>query len=284
MATVVTPIILNQVYNLSNQNNQITVKFPNPLELKNKAIALGYFGLYYSWFNVSSALNNNAFSYIWTDGMTYPVNSGGTYTTTLQDGNYSYSDINNVLIQTMNANNHYVLDANGNPVYFLNLSADTTYYRILFTSTKVEVPSGGTNPYSVTTGYFPQFVIPNTNIQSLFGQTYGTFPPTQSPGGTIYNFLGNEIPQITTITTVNINISLQINSPFNQNVNTIYQFSPNVPYPQFISPQINYPFFYRLADTMAQQITLSLTDQNGLPLQIVDTSSMSFTLLIADAK
>lgn len=287
MPETITSIILNQEYNLSKNSNQITVRFPVPLEFKNKAIALGYAGLYYSWFNVNQVYANNSFSYIWTDGVTYPVNgTGGMTPTTIPNGNYSIYDLSNFLQLTMTANLHYALDSSGNNVYYLNFLPNNTYYGVTFTSSETLIPAGGSNPNSIPLNLMPQFLIPsNNNFGQLLGISPGTYPASQTPPSSgLYNFNSNLVPQIAEVTTINVNVSLPLHSPFNQNNSTIYQFAPNVAYPNFIEIQPQYPIFYKVYDTKSDNITISFVDQNGLAIPIIDTTSMTVTLLVADAK
>ena len=52
------------------QNNKLIYKFPNSVVFKNNSIAVSSVSMYYSWFNISSALGNNTFTYSWTNGTT----------------------------------------------------------------------------------------------------------------------------------------------------------------------------------------------------------------------
>jgi len=65
-------IVLNQtnIVNLNNGNNQLVYKFPNSVLFSGTSIAVSSVSMYYSWFNISTSLQNNNFSYTWTSGTT----------------------------------------------------------------------------------------------------------------------------------------------------------------------------------------------------------------------
>jgi hypothetical protein len=130
----------------------------------------------------------------------------------------------------------------------------------------------------------PQFVISaNNNFYQVVGISPNTYPSTSTPPSSgLYNINGNLVPEISQVTTINVNVNLPVISPYNTNNSTIFQFAPNVPYPSFIAEQIDYPIFYKIYNTKSDTLTLSLVDQNNFPIPIIDTSSMTVTLLVGD--
>ena len=50
------------------QNNKFVYKFPNSVQFKDSYIAFAQASIYYSWFNITTNLLNNTFSYNWIDG------------------------------------------------------------------------------------------------------------------------------------------------------------------------------------------------------------------------
>ena len=94
----------------NSNNSTFHYVFPQSVVFKNQEIALSSLTMFNSVYNISSALNNNKFQYIW---------SSTTYTLTLPDGIYEVSDINAYLLFSMKANNHYLVDLNDKEVYFL---------------------------------------------------------------------------------------------------------------------------------------------------------------------
>ena len=59
-------IVLNSSNLVNNGlNNQFVYVFPNSVNIKNSYISVASVAIYYSWFNISTALGNNNFSYDW---------------------------------------------------------------------------------------------------------------------------------------------------------------------------------------------------------------------------
>ena len=86
-------LVLNQSNIVADgQNNKLVYNFPNSVTFKDAYMALSSISVYYSWFNITSALANNTFSYTW-------VSSGTTtnYTVTIPDGIYEISSLNSYL-------------------------------------------------------------------------------------------------------------------------------------------------------------------------------------------
>ena len=77
-------IVLNS-NNLVNNglNNQFVYVFPNSINIKNSYIAVASVAIYYSWFNISSALGNNKFSYNWYSTGTSTLFSATTTTASI---------------------------------------------------------------------------------------------------------------------------------------------------------------------------------------------------------
>jgi hypothetical protein len=46
------------------QNNKLVYNFPNSVQFKNTYVAVQSASLYYSWYNISSALGNNTYQFI----------------------------------------------------------------------------------------------------------------------------------------------------------------------------------------------------------------------------
>ncbi len=229
------PIFLNEGINKSGKKNKLTLQFPTNIDFKNQEVALGYLGLYYSWRNVSGAFrsdnqpgyNNNKFSYTWVDGLTYDV--------VLPEGFYTISDLasfmqNNVMIP----NGHFMLDARGKNVYFINFVPNSTYYAVTLTCSPVAIPAGGSNPNNITVGKVPQFNVPlYNNFGSLIGFNGGSYPAL--PDTTTTFFLNSQkVPKISTANTIYVQCNLA-ESDTGIFTNAIYQFSPTVPYNQYIT-------------------------------------------------
>src|SRR6185312_12350443 len=266
------PITLSSYNTVNPANNVLNLPLSTPYNSRNEEVCLSTLLLYYSWRNITAAYGNNTFSYIF---------NGVTTAVTLTDGNYSAGDMSNALQQEMQALGQYLLDSNGNPVYYLSLQTNPTYYAISIISTPVPtiLPSGWSNPNSISlTGNTPQFIVNNSLFGNLIGFSIGTYPAT--PQTVVTQSLSNKVPVINPVTSVNLSCNLVNNTAFNSYSQSIYTFNyGNISYGQQITIQPPYPFFYRVSDSQYQNITLTFTDENNAPLQIIDPN-ITVTLVI----
>jgi hypothetical protein len=132
---------------------------------------------------------------------------------------------------------------------------------------------------SLTNGYGPALVVPNTGMVSLLGFAAGNYPPSLQTSN--YAILSTKTPIISPIISVNVNCSL-ISNPFNSSFQSIFQFTPNVSFAQFMSFSPTFPVYFKINDGNYSQISVWFSDQNGYPIYINDPEIV-ITLLIADA-
>lgn len=70
-------LVLNSKNVVSGTNNsRYLYKFPGPVGFKNNEIALASVSMYYSWYSISSSINNNKFQYVWYGGSTPGTSNG----------------------------------------------------------------------------------------------------------------------------------------------------------------------------------------------------------------
>jgi hypothetical protein len=98
-------IVLNSSNALSSSKNVFVYNFINgnfkiP---KNSTIAIKQVTIPYSWYNISQYLGNNTFQYTMPTSGT----STNTVTVTIPDGFYTISDLNNILQESLFANNYF---------------------------------------------------------------------------------------------------------------------------------------------------------------------------------
>ena len=93
-------------------NNKMVYQFPGSVEFKDSFIALSQVSMYYSWFNITQAYNNNIIQYTWRVGAVLT-----TFTVTIPDGLYEVSRLNEFLQFAMIQNGHYLVDSNNDNVY-----------------------------------------------------------------------------------------------------------------------------------------------------------------------
>ena len=211
----------NVVYNSDAKTfNKLKFKFSTPVEFKNNAkISLGSLNLYYSWFNISKSYNNNSFSYIFR---------GQNRTFTLSDGNYSIDEMNELLIEYMRSQGHYIYNSTTNvATYFAAFSANASLYSIQLdldiiptdcstTNTLKMIPTYEVLVNSVKTkiAYFTapaveetmQVIIPNSNFTKIIGFNAATYPPTVL--STKQSYISTFTPQVNPISAIVITNNL----------------------------------------------------------------------------
>jgi hypothetical protein len=220
------PLIFSQSNLVSGTNNSLyRFQFARGINLpKGSKVGVGRLSLYYSWFNITSSYNNNAFSIIW------PVGAGtSTFNITLPNGNYSIDDLNSYLQAYCVTNNLYLIDSNGNYVYYFNLAVNTSYYSVQLTCFPVPtaLPTGYTAPVGFPAyplvATTPQLVISSSNdFGDVLGYNAGTYPsPSQA---TTYSKLSDTTPQVSNVDTVILTCNL-LNNQFDLNPKNLYSFS-----------------------------------------------------------
>jgi hypothetical protein len=253
--------------------NVLKQKFTGTINLpKGTKIALQSLHLYYSWYNITSALGNNSLSYI-HDGVTYPV--------VFPDGFYSILDIDGFLKFTMKANGHYLVDGSGSEVYYISMVENSVYNKFTFTLDVVPnpLPVGYSNPAGmVLTGTTMSLVIPATPIRDVLGLNAQTYPA--APAAVQQQKNSDYIPQITEITTVFVKCDLVNNILFNASAsNVLYTFSPSSSFGSFLSIEPSNLIFLPTHTAQFSEINLTLTDQFGRTLNVLDYN-MNATILI----
>ena len=145
-------------------------------------IAIQEIAMYFSAFNITTAYNNNSFSYIWVDGTTHQVQIPNSFLQVV--------DINAFFQSVMVANGHYLLNSAGNFVYLMELVINQAQYAVQLNSYVISTALATTNSWTLpasptwvlpTNLILPYLVVPSTNN---FGKLIG-FSAGQYPAGAI---------------------------------------------------------------------------------------------------
>lgn len=263
------PLILTQ----SNRfdNSTYVYNFPYSVDLTDHEIALGHISLYYSWYSISSALNNNTFS------INFPSGASNTqYDIIIPDGTYSVEQLNNFLEYFMFNNNLYIQNNTTNEItYYIKIIENETAYKLQLLSYPVptSLPAGFTNGGGIvfpTTSRQPQLIVPNTDFVNLIGFSAGTYPPTQN--ASIYTANGDLIPQISGgIQSVIVNCSVVNNKYSYTNSQSIHVLTAaGVKYGSIIESEPAEYNYIPCSTSSTSNIVVSFMDNYNRPLAIND--------------
>jgi hypothetical protein len=274
------PIIINQTNLLpSNSQNVYSYVFPGSASFDNKCkIAIANVQMYYSWYNISAAYNNNTFSIIIPTAATTQ-----TLNLTIPDGSYSVADLQAFIEYSLIQNNiGYLVDSNGNYVYYISISENAVRYSIQVDcfSCPTALPAGYTNPGGwvlPATAYTPQLVVPNTGFVDLLGINAGTYPsPHQT---TNYSKLSDNTPQLSPVSSVIVGTNVVSNRLSNPQ-NVIYSFSPGgTNYGDLIQSNAYEYSWISINPGTYPSLDIIFYDQNFSALNIVDTNIVVFLLI-----
>ena len=267
------PLIINGSNLVSSTNNNTySFRFPAGAVNFNRGskVALGKINIFFSWFNITAANNNNTLSYVWYDNV-----GSATFNITIPDGYYSVSSLNSYLQQIFITNGHYLVDGSGNFVYYIELVENATYYSIQLISSPIPtaLPGGWTNPAGLTfpaVATTPQLIIPSSNIRNYLGFNAGTYPPVVQ--ATTYTKLSDFVPQVNTITSVILTCNL-LNNRYTNPTTIIYSFTPSsVNFGDLIESSPNEYNFIEIQQGRYDEITIRILDQAFRDINIRDTN------------
>ena len=261
------PVLIDSTNNINQ--NQFKVNLANTTDLSSFDVSVGQAFVYNSWNNVSSNFNNNTFT------LTIPTSGAPVVANiTIPNGGYNISDLNNYLQYWFITNGYYLTStATGLNQYFAAFELSPTSYSVqlitypLPTSLPAGFTSGGmTFPVAVNQHY-QLTVLPN-NFRDLIGFNAGTYPSIPTLVGT-QTKQSDYAPNVATVSVVQMRLSC-CNSPFSDNSQLLHTFaSSGVAFGALIDAGSSYD--QRVPCTGSHRdLTLTLTDQLGRPLELID--------------
>lgn len=303
-------IVLNQNNVVGDGNNNTLVyKFPNSTYFSNSEIAIAQITMYYSWFNVTSNLSNNSFTFNW-------INAGGTnnyttYTIKVPDGLYEVADLNNYLqFVCLNANNlstqfitptptapFYLVDSTGDNVFYAEFIVNPTAYGIQLNTYSVPtaLPAGWSNPGGTLLP--AQTFNPVITTPSKFNELVGfatTFSSSQNqnnvganPGtttaykiGSTFSYISTLTPQVQPNPSLLVSIS-NIDNKYANPTSIIYSLTPGVAIGELVvdkPPEFNWN---KLLPGTYNELRIQLLGTDLRPIQIKDPN-ITMLLVIRD--
>jgi len=271
----------------------------NVILKKGQKVALASLQMYYSTFNITAALNNNVFNYVWVDGTVNQV--------LFPDGFYDIVAINNYLHFIMLQNTHYLVDTAGDYVWFISFAANPVRYAIEVNCFPMSVAIAAANTWVLPVA--ATWVIPNNiivpmlqvltnNFRNIIGFQSGFYPQgaptyaiaviagvipnqTQTPAYTVaQSFLSTVAPQITPFSSFLLNCSL-VNNNYAVPNSLIYSFSPQGQFGSQFTIAPNEYVFIDVNEGIYASFNVFFTDQNNFPISILDPN-MIIQILISD--
>lgn len=262
-------LVINGTNVVSGDNSRYVYNFPISATFDNHEVAVSSLSLYYSWFNISSTLSNNTFSYTWPVG---PV----TISITVPNGFYTCAQLNAYLQSVMITNNHYLINSTGDYVYYLELVENSSVYGIQFNSYPIPtgLPAGYTAPGGWT-GYpavasTPQITILTNDFRNIIGFNAGTYPPVVQ--ATNYSKTSDFTPQFSPVQSCLVSCSL-VNNTLAIPPNIIFAFAPtDVTFGSIINPSISSLIWNEVTVGTFPNFQIQFLDQNYNALPINDTN------------
>jgi hypothetical protein len=264
------PIILNTSNLVSSSNNNVyryefpqgSVKF-----IDNDRVAIGNINMFYSWFNITAALNNNTFS------IDFPV--FGTLNITVPDGFYDITSLNSYIQQEFITNDLYLIDTNGDFVYYLELVENPTVYAVQQNSYPVPtaLPAGFTAPAGWP-GFpgiaeTPLLIVAANDFRNIIGFNAGTTPAVAQ--ATTFSKTSDFTPQVSPVSSIVVLCSL-INSRLSNPPQILYSFAPDVAFGSLIQSKPNEYAYINIQPGSYNCIDIEFRDQNFNPLPLIDTN------------
>lgn len=277
------------------QNNKLVYNFPNSVKFDKTYLSVASVSMYYSWFNITSAYNNNTFTFSWTNGATLT-----TYTLTLPDGLYEVATINQYLQWYCIQNGYYLIAPSGQYVYFAEFVINESQYKVQINTFYVPtlayfnatlVPLGYTFPANFagfpTTTTSPTITI-STGLGDILGyttlasQTIGglSTPTTTLALTTAVSVLSVSSPNLQPNSSVLISSSM-IDNPFTSPTSIIYSITPSVAVGEIIAEKPPSFMWNKLIDGVYNQLRITLLGTDLQPLKIQDGA---ITIILALAE
>jgi hypothetical protein len=290
-------IVLNQ-NNLvpDGENNKLIYKFPNSVLFKDNHISVSSVSMYYSWFNITSAYQNNKFSYTWVQGTTTT-----TYAITIPDGLYEITELNALLQYNFIENGTYLIDSVGNNAYYAQFILNPTRYAVQINTFlfPTALPAGYTTPSNwvgsfPTQSFNPSIIIPpdlniilgfvpnfttNQNTNDAYVPPAGSQYVSKSGAGTL-GYLSTQAPNLQPNSSIYFSLS-NINNPYALPSSIIYSLVPTGNVGTLIAERPPQFMWNKMIDGTYNELRLAFLGTDLQPIKINDPQ-MTILLTIRD--
>ena len=287
----------NHITNPTSGNNKLRYDLPRTVTFgEEDTVSLSNLHIYFSWFNISAANNNNFFQYKWfnnVDGLADEI-----FDINILDGYYSIDTLNEYVLSILTSRFHYLETIDGsNFIFLFEIRTNSTYYassvKISSLSDQYDFGDGQgkraitdvvktpspTNWVFPSTFEAPSIIIPSNN---KFGELLGFAPGRTIEMDTSANstnrsetFLNTKVPAMMPSSSYIITCNL-VQNLMSIPSDVFYSFTVpnNVGFGEMISP-VNDNVYSRIkpAGTF-NHIELSIFDQNFKPLIVQDADML----------
>jgi len=278
------PLIITKKNLVSGSTNTFLYNFSKSIDFQNVDIGLASANIYHSWRNITSAKNNHQFTIL------HPATlaTNDTLLVTVPDGGYEITDLNNYLRYFLIAEGYYIQnDSTEEQIVYCKFQVNPNTYSIDFITYPMptSLPTGFTAGSAITfpsTTRAPQLVISTNNFGTVIGFAAGTFPVVQA---TVLTTVGSTLlPVVTDVQSILVSIDSAMNT-FSPNSRVIYSISPaGIPYSGLINDKPSTISYCPQQGGHRNSITLQLTNQFNVPLDIVDPDLTIMLLLRVNNK
>jgi len=284
-------IILNSNNVVAGTNNSTLIyNFPNSVTFDNHEIAVHSINMYYSWCNISSALGNNKFSYVWYNGAI-----PSTINITIPDGLWEISDVNSFLQFQFIQNGDYLINSLGQNVYYAEFLVDANRYsiNIITYSVPTTLPTGWSIPTAnlatgaiawggfPTSTFNPQITIPSA-FNLVLGYSSGFQTALNTGNVTTLTYSSSVSPQVSTIPSLLLTMT-NISNEYSNPSNIVYSVVPDVGFGELIQSKANQYVWSSLLKGTQNSLTLRFVSNTLSNVNILDPN-MSIMLLVRKAK
>ena len=280
---------------LDGNNNKLIYRFPNSVLFKKSQIAFAGCSMYYSWFNITSSLTNNTFSYNWRNG----AGVATTYTITIPDGLYEVSTLNQYLQFEFIRNGHYLVNSSGQNVYYAQFTINAPRYAVQIDTFlfPTALPVGWTNPAAVPfppqsfnpiitlpakvnqiLGYVAGFAT-DQNLNNAFVAPVGSQFVSKLANGTI-SYISTTAPNVQPNSSLLFSLS-GVDNAYANPTSIIYTLVPQVAIGEIINEKPPEFIWNKLIDGTYNQLALTILGTDLAPIRINDPA-MTIILVIKE--
>lgn len=273
---------INIIFNSSNYDSArklFSYKLPINQRFENKMVSLSYVSIYKQFENIKAEYGNNIVTIKWIDGVDYII--------TIPDGNYSITQLNELIQFTMLQNKLYCLDSsnNNNYVMFLELLTNPTQYAAqinLFTvpdsaeasDLKYTLPEGASWAFPVSK------ITPSITFNNAFGTLIGFTGNTYGNSITTLSLNSDLTPQIAVVNSLLIRTNL-INNEYTNPNDIIGAMDLNGEYGTLLVKNMGQLLYSNITANNFSEIIVYFSDQHYNVLAIKDPE-VSIQLSIVD--